>query len=253
MSIVQGSVAAEERLRWLAEQLRHEGSVTINDAAQALEVSEMTIRRDLAELEDRGHARRVRGGATAVGPLPFARRREAAARAKGKIAAKLVRLLPATGAIACDASSTVMRLASGIQHARDLTVITNGPDTFAALQRRAGVAALSSGGWLDPRTGSLVGPIACRAFEHFVVDTFFASAAAVSLQSGGLEATVDEAEVKRTIATRARRVVLAADASKLAGSAMAVALDWQLVDLLVTDLALTDRRLDGYRDLVEVL
>jgi DeoR family fructose operon transcriptional repressor len=67
LSTVQG-VAVEERLRWLTEHLRATGAVSIPDAASALRVSEMTIRRDLAELEERGTARRVRGGAVPIGP-----------------------------------------------------------------------------------------------------------------------------------------------------------------------------------------
>ena len=65
-SILQGTLASEERLRWLSETLTADGSVTIAAAAEALGVSDMTIRRDLAELEERGTARRVRGGATSA-------------------------------------------------------------------------------------------------------------------------------------------------------------------------------------------
>ena len=95
MSIVQGTLASEERLQWLSEQLAEHGAVTIAEAAASLDVSEMTIRRALAELEERGTARRVRGGARALGPRRFEQRSHTATRAKAKIAAKLARLLPA--------------------------------------------------------------------------------------------------------------------------------------------------------------
>ena len=87
MTIVQGTLASEERLRWLSDQLAQHGAVSIAEAAQALGVSEMTIRRALAELEERGTARRVRGGARALGPRRFEDRRHTAVRAKAKIAA----------------------------------------------------------------------------------------------------------------------------------------------------------------------
>ena len=66
MTVVQG-VAVEQRLWWLTDRLRRNGVVAIGEAAAELGVSEMTIRRDLAELEERGAARRVRGGAVPVG------------------------------------------------------------------------------------------------------------------------------------------------------------------------------------------
>jgi DeoR family fructose operon transcriptional repressor len=253
MSTLQGTLAAEERLRWLTARLDDTGSVAIAEAATALGVSEMTIRRDLTELEERGTARRVRGGAQAIGPRTFAERRGSMARAKARIAAKLAPLVPALGAVAFDASSTVMRLANALGQARDLVVLTNGPDTFDALQGQPGVAPLLTGGRLEPRTGSLVGPLACRATGQLALQRLFASAAAVDPGSGGLEATLDEAEVKRSMAIVAEHVVLAADSSKLGRRAVAVGLDWDLVDVLVTELDPVDERLDRYRDLVDIL
>ena len=59
--------------------------------------------------------------------------------------------------MAFDASSTVMRAATALAGARDLAVLTNGPDTFQALQERPGLTPILTGGQLDTRTGSLVG------------------------------------------------------------------------------------------------
>ena len=253
MSIVQGTLASEERLRWLSERLAHDGAVSIADAAQALGVSEMTIRRDLAELEERGTARRVRGGARALGPRPFESRHHTAVRAKARIAGKLAELLPTTGAIAFDASSTVMRVCAGLTAAEDLTVLTNGPETFAALQHQTGVTALLTGGGLDARTGSLVGPLACRSAAQLGLDLFFTSAAALDPVLGALETTLEEAEVKRSIAAGAERVILAVDAGKLGLRALAVGIEWDWVDVLVTDLDPSHQRLKPYRNLARVL
>lgn len=250
--VVQGSLAAEDRLRWLEARLAADGAVTIAAAAQALDVSEMTIRRDLVDLEERGTARRVRGGARAVGPLPFAERHHIATRAKSRIAAKLVELVPVDGVIAFDASSTVMRLAGALDQARDLTVLTNGPDTFAALQGQAGITPMLTGGRLDPQTGSLVGPLACRAAGDLAVDVVFASAAALSPVVGTLEPSMEEAEVKRILAAGASRVVVAVDATKLGGRAAARSITWKRIDTLVTELDAADPRLDPYRELAEL-
>jgi DeoR family fructose operon transcriptional repressor len=250
---LHGTLASEDRLRWLGGQLDELGTVTIADAAAALGVSEMTIRRDLVELEQRGLARRVRGGARAVGPLTFAERHTTATRAKARIATKLAGLIPETGAIAFDASSTVLRAVSALQRARDLTVLTNGLDTFNALKDVPGVDALLSGGRLEERTGSLVGPIACRAAASLTVQSFFASAAAVDPGTGALEMTLEEAEVKRTIASGAGEVVLAADSSKLGAGAVAVGIAWDDSEVLVTDLDPSSERLHAYRKVVEIL
>lgn len=240
----------EDRLAALADRLRRDGRIEIVAAAAELGVSEMTIRRDLKELEERGAVKRVRGGALAVGPQPFADRRRTAARAKATIAAKLAALVPASGAVAFDASSTVMRLAASLADARDLVVVTNGPDTFAALHGTAGVRPLLTGGELEPRTGSLVGPLACRAAGQVATSRLFCSAAAVDTGLGATETCLEEAEVKRALVAATAEVVLAVDASKLDTRAVAVSLELGDVDVLVTDLSPRDRRLRAYRSLV---
>lgn len=242
-----------ERREWLRERLDAHGAVGIIDAAAELGVSEMTIRRDLLELEAVGHARRVRGGAVAVGPEQMADRRSHHSKAKSKIADKLQRLVPQSGAIGLDASSTMLRLATAITGARDLMVVTNGPDAFAALQGRGGVRPLLTGGELDARTGSLVGPLAARSATSIVTSRLFISAAALDSELGLTEPTLDEAEVKRAMAASSAEVVVAVDSSKLGTRALAQGVEWDRVSLLVTELAVNDRRLADYRDRVELL
>ncbi len=250
---ISGNLATEERLAWIRQQLDMEGSLRIGPAAAHLDVSDMTIRRDLKELEAMGLARRIRGGAVAVGPLPFAERHQHRAKAKGRIAAKLLPLVPESGAIAFDASSTVMRLASTLEARRDLTIVTNGPQTFQALQGKPGIAAILTGGELDSRTGSLVGPVACRAAGHIILNRLFISAAALDPDLGPSETCLEEADVKRTLEAVAGDVVLAVDATKLNTRSMAVSLEWGKISTLVTDLDPKDPQLDPYRDKTQIL
>ena len=244
------NLATEARLERLGAQLRSAGRVEIGPAADDLGVSEMTIRRDLKELEDRGVARRVRGGALAVGPQPFGDRHRSATRAKAAIAAKLAPMVPARGAVALDASSTVMRLASSLAPAADLLVVTNGPDTFAALQGTPGVRPVLTGGELEPRTGSLVGPLACRAASQVATARLFTSCAALDASMGATETCLEEADVKRAMVAVSNEVVLAVDASKLGTRAVAVSIELGEIDVLVTELSPRDRRLAPYRKLV---
>jgi DeoR family fructose operon transcriptional repressor len=250
---VSGNLATEQRLAWISRRLDEHGQVRIAEAAVELDVSEMTIRRDLQELEARGVARRVRGGAVAVGPMAFADRHKSRARAKARISTKLLDLVPANGAIGIDASSTLLRLATAIDNGRDLTVLTNGWETFRALQGKAGVTGLLSGGALDSRTGSLVGPVACRAASSLLLSRLFVSAAAVDPDLGPSEPCLEEAEVKRTMAAVAGEVVLAVDSTKLGARSVATSIAWDDVGLLVTELDPGDARLAHYRDVVEIL
>jgi DeoR family fructose operon transcriptional repressor len=247
-----GNFASEQRLEWIRRRLDESGNVVIHEAAVALDVSEMTIRRDLLDLESLGVVRRVRGGAVAVGPAAFAERHRLGARAKAKLATKLLPLVPDSGAIALDASSTLLRLANAIEGARDLTILTNGPETFEALQGKPGIRPILTGGELDPRTGSLVGPVAVRAAATFLLSTAFVSAAAVDVNVGASETALEDAEVKQVFAKVANTVVLATDHSKLDRRALAVGLQWEEIHQLVTDLEPSADQLREYRKVVAV-
>lgn len=250
---MRGNLANEERSKHIQATLGTTGRVRIADLAQQLAVSQMTIRRDLEWLESEGVARRVRGGAVAVGPVPFAERHKHQAHAKAKISQKLLSLVGDTGAIGIDASSTLLRLATALDAARDLVVVTNGLETFKALRDKSGITPMLTGGELEPRIGSLVGPLACRSARDLLLRRLFISAAAVSPQHGSSEASLAEAEVKRALGSMADRIVLAVDATKLDSAALGHAFRWEQVGLLVTELEPRDRRLEPYRELVEIL
>jgi DeoR/GlpR family transcriptional regulator of sugar metabolism len=238
------AIARHDVIRGLLET---DGLVRVTELATRFEVSEMTIRRDLDLIVDEGAARRVRGGAVAVGPQSFETRFRQNAVAKSKLAEKLLDLVGVGGAIALDASSTLQRLAARLGSARDLTVVTNGPDTFSALNEHAGVTALLTGGALDRRTGSLVGPLAARAARDLLLRRLFVSAAAVDPEVGTSEMTLEEAEIKLALAECASEVILAVDASKLGRRAPARGFALERIDVLVTELDADDKRLDPYR------
>lgn len=246
------SVDAIDRLERIESKVRTDGRVRVVDLATELAVSEMTIRRDLDMLAEQGVVQRIRGGAVAIGPQPFADRFSRHIRAKDRIAAKLADLVGDGGAIGIDASSTLQRLAAHLGQVRDLTVVTNGQDTFAALQDRPGVTALLTGGQLDARTGSLVGPIATRLARSLLLRRLFVSAAALDPVYGTSETTLEDAETKLAMADVAADVVVAVDSSKLDHRAAARGLSPDRVALLVTELDPADGRLDAYRDHWEI-
>jgi DeoR family fructose operon transcriptional repressor len=242
-----------ERLDVIRARVQSEGRVRIAQLATALEVSEMTIRRDLELLADQGVVQRIRGGASAVGPRTFASRYGQHARAKERIARKLSGLIGDGGAIGVDASTTLQRLANVLDECRDITVVTNGPELFTGLQEKPGVTPLLTGGQLDRRTGSLIGPLAARAARDLLLRRLFVSAAGIDPKFGTSETTLEEADVKLALAEVAGEVVVAVDHSKLGQRGPARCLGLDRIETLVTDLDPNDERLDPYRRKVKVL
>lgn len=251
---ITGSLDAQNRRLELTSRIERHGGLQIEDAAQELGVSAMTIRRDLADLEAAGALRRVRGGAVRLsGPQPFDERSESRRAAKLVIAAKAAELVPQRGTVAFDASTTVATLAERLGPREELTVLTNAIETMSALVPTPGVDALLTGGHPDPRTGSLVGPLASRAADALHTEVLFASAGALDPEAGATEASLSDAEVKRVLAAHTRRIVLCVDSAKLGGTSMAQSIALEDVAVLITELDPADERVDPYRGTIDVL
>ncbi|MCU4295594.1 DeoR/GlpR transcriptional regulator [Brevibacterium permense] len=252
--VIGSSLSSQERRQKLLALLDANGELRIEQVASSLDVSSMTIRRDLGELEDEGLLRRVRGGAVpVVTARPFEQRQAVRAGAKSIIAQKALSLIPMRGVIAFDASSTITTLAEAMGPREDLTVLTNSAPTAEALDRLAGVTALLTGGQREPSTGSLVGELATRNAADFHTEMFFASTGGVDASAGCTEVSLAEAQVKKVFAAHARRTVLCADSSKLEQVSVAKSLALDEVSMLVTELDPGDSRLDGSRGLVEFI
>lgn len=248
------TVRAEERRSTILAVVNREGAAQIDALAADLGVSEMTVRRDLDDLEAEGLVRRVRGGAIgASGPRPFGERRTVRPRAKQAIAAKAATLLPHSGAVALDASSTVAALAPALQAHTGLTVATNSWENFTALRPGGPLTPVLIGGELDESTGSFVGKIACEAAESMLYQRFFTSASAVNPTHGSSEGSLAESQIKRSFARNSRQLILCVDSSKLDSAAVSTAFRLAEVHVMVTDLEPSDPRLERYRELTNLL
>lgn len=248
-----GSPESEERRKLLLASLERESVIRLADAAEALGVSPMTIRRDLAELEGEGLLRRVRGGAISViGPRPFGERRSVRSRAKENIAEKALALVPRFGSVAFDASSTVGTLAGRLGPRSGLLVSSNSYPVYATLKGTVGVTPILIGGETEESTDTFVGPLAVQAAESLRYMRFFTSASAVDSEFGTTEVSLAEAQMKLAFARVSKEIVLCIDSSKLQQQAVAASLAWSRIAVLITELAPNDSRLDEFRDRVEL-
>lgn len=248
-----GTLGAEQRKAHVLARLEADGSVNLEATATELGVSSMTVRRHLEELEAEGLLRRVRGGAVSIaGPRPFSERRAVRAKAKQVIAEKASLLIPSSGAIALDASTTAGTIGSTLGQRTGLTVATNSYENFLATRKASGVSSILMGGELEPATDSFVGLIACQAAASMLYQRFFVSATAVDPTVGTSEVSLAESQVKQAFAGVSRETVLVIDSSKLGDRSLALGFSLQDIAVMITELDPRDSRLDEYRDLVEL-
>lgn len=233
-----------ERHQQILDMLQDDGEVAVAELSRALDVSEMTIRRDLQELERAGLVRRVHGGATrslgrAYEP-PF-RAREARGlemkRAIGRAAADLV---DHGDAIALDVGSTVLALVPELAGtAHNLTVVTASLrvalEVAATFALEQDLRLILTGGVVRAEELSMTGQMAVSAFASIRVDKAFVGVGGLNPLEGATEFNLEDAEVKRRMIASARQVIVLADSTKLGRTCFAEVCPSERIHVLVTD------------------
>jgi DeoR/GlpR family transcriptional regulator of sugar metabolism len=233
--------------------LAEHGRLEVGDLARRLEVSDMTVRRDLEELERQGLLRRVHGGAVpAVSRSyepPFAVRSQRADGAKRSIAAETVKLFEDGDTVLLDVGTTTLEVARALQGRTNLTVLTPSLPVANLLADEAGIRLICLGGVVRPGERSLVGALAIHALRQFYVDVCVLGVGGLDAEAGLTEFNLEDAEVKRAALERSRQLIVTADASKLGTVAFAAVAPASRIDVLVTDAPTTHQQLAFFREL----
>jgi DeoR/GlpR family transcriptional regulator of sugar metabolism len=241
---------ASQRLSELVEALRRDGRVDVASAAAEFGTAELTIRRDLDVLVERGVARRVRGGAVNLlmrgDELPFAMREVDGAASKRRIAAAVAELIADGEAVGLDSGTTVAETARALA-ARRLTVMPLSLHAAMALAASASVRLMMPGGEARPGELALVGPLALASIAALRFDTVVLGCCGVSPEGHLMAHDLGDAAVKQALLASARRSVLAADGSKFGRAALAVVCELAAVDVVVTDASAPDEAVAALR------
>ena len=209
----------EERQSRIEEVILERGSVSVQELSELFNVSEVTIRKDLDELQKSDTIKRTHGGAVAkyhaleraaFQSLTTRRKEE-----KQAIARKALSLIEDGDTLLMDGSSTTSELAhlleaSGI---RDLTVITTSL-IIAQIVNNGKIRVVLLGGDLDPKMSSVSGPMTEKALTQLSVDKGFVGINGIDRKFGFSADGFQEAAVKLAIGMASRETYVLADHSK---------------------------------------
>jgi DeoR/GlpR family transcriptional regulator of sugar metabolism len=215
------------------------GEVTFVQLAKELDVSEMTIRRDIEQLERTGELRRVRGGAiSAVSrshETPVPQREETSSAAKEAIARVAASLVEDGDTVILDGGTTSLALARELRVKRDLTVVTPSLSIAIELATVSDIRIIVTGGQVHRTELSLTGAAAEEAFASVNCDLAFIGVAGVRVSPGLTDFNLDDARVKLAAIRSARRRIVLADSTKIGRVTFATIAPLTDVDVLVTD------------------
>ena len=240
-------MAVHDRLDVTLRLVRNAGRVSLADLAARLGVSEMTVRRDLDALQERGLVERVRGGAVAVrapeSDAGFAARRDWQSATTDRIGRAAAALVAPGSTVLLDAGTTTVHVARHLVDRAPLTVAALGLPVAAELADRPGIRLIVVGGESRPGEQSLAGPLATEALRRLSFDVFLMSIGAAHADAGWSEFTLEDAAVKQVGIERSAGTTVVADASKLGVRAFASVAPLGAVDRLVTDTSARDPQL----------
>jgi DeoR family glycerol-3-phosphate regulon repressor len=219
------------------------GFVSVSNMAAELNVTTMTIRRDIAILEKKGLLERIHGGAVAIDPAPeiafdqeepaFDQRIRLQSKAKLAIAKAAAQLVMPNEAIGLDVGTTSLALSNELSKHKGLSIVTN--NLRSAIQLApSDNAVYVLGGKIRMPEFSIVGARTIKELSEHFLDHVFIGVSGLDA-SGYFDYSPEESQVKLAYAANAKSIVLICDSSKFNRQAMVRVASLESVNILVTD------------------
>lgn len=229
----------EKRHRFITEQIELNGSVDVIELARSLNVSDMTIRRDLTDLEKAGNIRRIHGGAISVRGRsfepPLALRSAQNLSIKQMLGKYASKMIGEGDSIALDVGSTIYELSVNLNLISNITIITPSIPIAKLFFDRSDVRLILPGGIVRPGETSMIGELARRNLDVLYVDRLFLGVGAVDAHAGLTEFNMDDAAVKQAMIKNAKEIIVVADASKLQKIAFAFVASFDVLHHFITN------------------
>jgi DeoR family transcriptional regulator, fructose operon transcriptional repressor len=236
-------MTGDERRQQLSEFLAQRGFADLSVLVAELEVSESTIRRDLSQLEDEGIIRRTHGGAVFVSDrfsaLNYSARESTEVEQKVSIGRAAAALVQDGETILLDGGTTTFQVARHLM-TRSLQVVTNSLPIANLLGSATSIELIFVGGYIYPRTGVALGPIARRVLAELHFSRLFMGAAGIT-EEGLYNANVLLVEAQEQMMQSADEAIVVADHTKFGKRSLARLCGWDRIDRVISDTGLEDR------------
>jgi DeoR family transcriptional regulator of aga operon len=241
--------AIRDRTQQILEQLFRDGTLSVEQIAEQMEISIATVRRDLRRLQEEGRLKRTHGGAVPVQPLfyeafrhdsSFQEQLERHADEKRRIAVAAADLIVDGDTVGVTPGTTTTQVTRSIPIRKGVTVVTNTVNIAMELSKRPDLEVLVIGGFLRGDWFSLVGAPAAQAIGCIVLDKMFIGANGIDAKWGLTSFNPDEAAFNRAMIARAKKKIVVADHSKLGIAAPYEFSQIEGIDMLITDQEASD-------------
>jgi len=223
----------------LLEEVRQQGSVSVETLAEHFGVTLQTVRRDVRQLAEAGLLSRFHGGVRVPGSttenIAYRQRQLLNEVAKQRIAKAVARAVPHDCSLIINIGTTTEAIARELMHHRGLRVITNNLNVAATLSDHPDCELIVAGGMVRSRDRGIVGEATVDFIRQFKVDIALVGISGIEADGTLRDFDYREVAVARAILEHSREVWLAADHSKFNRPAMVEVSRLDNLDQLYTD------------------
>jgi DeoR family transcriptional regulator, fructose operon transcriptional repressor len=236
-----------QRKKHLTALISEGRPLVVKELARLFNVSEMTVHRDLNQLQEQGRIERTHGGAVLSERMSFefdfTSRRRTDKKYKKAIARRALDFIRPGDKLILDTGTTTLELAYLLRDYEGLTVITPSLAVASVLQFSKGVMTVLLGGIIRQGSPDLTGAVTESVLDMFMVDIAFQGADGIGLNGELFNSDIRIARVDKKMRKRAEKTIILSDSSKIGKVDFASNGSLSEVDALITDSRITDEQL----------
>ncbi|WP_179320793.1 DeoR/GlpR family DNA-binding transcription regulator [Winogradskyella helgolandensis] len=223
----------------ILDKLTKEKHLEVLELCEMLNVSAVTIRKDLKFLEQKGLLHRTHGGASIENPYINERtvldKEKISVEEKNGIAQMAATRIVENDSILIASGTTVQALSKFIIAKNKLTVITSSLNVVLHLIHDKNIEILQLGGYIRHSSASVIGNYAEYILQNVSCSKLFLGVDGIDLEYGLSTTNLEEAELNKKMLNAAQKVIVLADSSKFGKKSFARICDLSLVDEIITD------------------
>ncbi|MGJ7030983.1 DeoR/GlpR family DNA-binding transcription regulator [Niabella hirudinis] len=240
-----------ERHQHIMNSLKKKGMVQVLDLCQELDVSSVTIRKDLQFLEDKNQLFRTHGGATLsnpyIGDRPVMEKVSIQSTEKEKIGQYAAGLIEPNDCILIASGTTVFYFAKHIQPKGNVTVITAALNVAMEIAHHPGIEVIQLGGIMRKTSSSVTGIYAEKILEDFSCSKLFLGVDGIDTEFGLTTTNMMEAQLNRKMIAASRKTIVLADSSKFGKRGFGKICGLDDIEQIITDSNISPHIVDELR------
>ena len=241
-----------ERHEFILGELNAKGSLSVTELSTMLNVSEVTIRKDLTQLESENKLYRAHGKAIKMSPYISDRdvnvKEHQSPAEKRAIAKAAVALIEPNDSIIIASGTTVQYFAREINVEQGrLTVITSALNVASVLSKSSRIEVIQLGGIIRGSSLSAVGCDAERMLENFTGSKLFIGVDGIDPEHGLSTTNLLEANLNRAMINSAQKTIVLCDSSKFDRRGFSRICSIDDIDQIITDSGISPHMLSMLR------